>query len=151
MSEERSFEVVDRRRVRAEGAPVSDLPASEPETAAGHEAGDTTHHSPPEHEHEHEYEHEEGAIPDVRVADILRMSVQLLSDKAWVSIGLVPNPATGKVEQNLAEARRAIDAATDVIKHLEADASPMEKRELQNLLQDLRVNFLRQSTAAGSQ
>lgn len=149
MSEERPFEVVDKRRVRAEGTAAEPPPAEAEPTASVTDTPPTTHHSPTEHEHEHD-EAEAGAIPDVRVADILQMGVQLLSEKAWVSLGLVASPATGKVEQDLREARRAIDAAADLIRHLEADASPVEKRELQNLLQDLRINFLRQSSASGN-
>lgn len=165
MSEERSFEVVDKRRVRAEGTAPGGAPAAQEEPVTGSEEVAETGQHPAsghehmhdhehvyEHEHEHEYEEGEvGSIPDVRVADILRMSVQLLSEKAWVSMGLVANPGTGKVEKDLAEARRGIDAAADMIKHLEVGAAPVEKRELQNLLQDLRVNFLRQSTSSGSQ
>jgi hypothetical protein len=52
---------------------------------------------------------------------------------------------TGKIEKNLPEARRAIDALADVIKHLEREATDSEKREMLGNLSNLRINYVRLS------
>jgi hypothetical protein len=130
MSEDRGFEVVDRRRVSADETPE---PEPGPEDTGGAET-----------------EEDDAAgvgqfTPNVSVSSILQMAFGLLHERGWVSLGLVPDPLSGKVEEDLAEARRAIDALADVARHLEADATPEEKRELQVALSNLRINFVQRS------
>ena len=75
-----------------------------------------------------------------------RMTVGLLAEQSWVAMGLVADPITGKIRKNLPDARRGIDALADLLRHLEPDATPEEKRELQMALSNLRVNFIQQSS-----
>jgi hypothetical protein len=82
---------------------------------------------------------------EITVQGVLRFAVEMLSNRAWVSLGLMPNPMSGKIEKDLAEAKRAIDILGDLARHAEAGAEPDEKRDLRNMLADLRVNYLRQS------
>ena len=136
MSEDQGFEVVDRRRVSASGdAPPEDAPSgggAAEEMAPGEEdlLGDLPPFNP---------------LLQMNVGTVLRMTLGLLNDKAWINLGLYPDPITSQVEKNLPEARRAIDAIADLIKHVEADAPPEEKRELQVMLSNLRLNFVKQS------
>lgn len=127
MSEDRGFEVKDRRRVQDTNADVGSAPDSRPD------------------------EELEDEMPpmEVTVQGVLRFSVEMLSNRAWVSMGLSPNPMTGKIERDLDEARRAIDVLGALAPYVEAGAEPQEKRDLRNLLADLRVNFLKQTGSAG--
>lgn len=127
MSEDRGFEVKDRRRVQDTSGDTGSAPDSKPD------------------------EELEDEMPpmEVTVQGVLRFSVEMLSNRAWVSMGLSPNPMTGKIERDLDEARRAIDVLGALAPHVEAGAEPQEKRDLRNLLADLRVNFLRQSGSGG--
>ena len=144
MSEDQGFEVRDRRRVRAdEESPTASASAEAGEASAAAEspeerfdAGEEAMGAGPE-----------GGMPpfELTVSGVLMMTVGLLNEKAWVSMGLVPDPVTGRMDRNLEEARRAIDVVTDLVKHLEPDTSPEEKRELQSMLSTLRLNFVRQS------
>jgi len=127
MSEDRGFEVNDKRRVHA--------PNSETENGAG---------GPPEEEYD-----EGMPSMDITVQGVLRFSIEMLSTRAWSCMGLTPNPMTGKMERDLEEARRAIDVLGALAPHAEVGAEPQEKRDLRNMLADLRVNFLRQSGASG--
>lgn len=127
MSEDRGFEVKDRQRVQDSNG----------------DAG-----TPPDHEAEEEFA--PGGPPmEVTVQGVLRFSVEFLSLCAWTNMGLRPDPVTGKIERNLDEARRAIDVLGALAPHVEAGAEADEKRDLRNLLADLRVNFLRQSNPSG--
>lgn len=133
MSEERPFEVVDRRRVRPGAEEAGDEPHAESARPEG-QAGAGGEPAAPE-----------GEAGGISVDAILWSTAHALHTCAWVAMGLLPDPATGRVARNLEEARRAIDALADLGKHLEATASPQEKRELQVMLTDLRVNFVRQA------
>lgn len=126
MSEDRGFEVRDRRRVQAADDNADNVV----------ETGD-----------EEEFD---GGMPpmEITVQGVLRFSIEMLSNRAWVCMGLTPNPMSGKIERDLDEAKRAIDVLGALAPHAEAGAEPQEKRDLRNMLADLRVNFLRQSTAS---
>lgn len=160
MSEERGFEVVDRRRIQADDESEPAPPAEEQESAAepvaSPEATDpgqetvadpepSTDAAPFEDPGEDAGPGLFGDAPGLSVAGILQMSLGLLNEIAWVKMGMVANPITGKMEKDLGEARKAIDALADMLKHVEADASPEERRELQRSLTDLRINFVQQA------
>lgn len=137
MSEERGFEVVDRRRVNPESLEetedADDAAASASAEASSEEPADFSGFNP---------------FAGITVSGILQMAVGLLSERAWIDMGMVADPGTGQVEKRIEEARRAIDALADLARHLEADASPEEKRELQTMLTNLRLNFVRQRDTA---
>jgi hypothetical protein len=77
--------------------------------------------------------------------DLVRWCVSLLATSAWQEMGLIPDPATNTVERNLDDARLAIDAAAALIEHLRPRAADLERRELDNLLATLRLNFVEQA------
>lgn len=133
--EERGFEVIDRRGSRA---------------ANGNGGADAAQNPGPEEAAGREHDLEQGPPPlEVTVQGVLRFAIDMLSNHAWASMGLIPNPTNGKIERNLDEARRAIDVLADLARHAEAEAEPDEKRDLRNMLADLRVNFIRQSNQPG--
>ncbi len=70
--------------------------------------------------------------------------VSLLASKAWEAMGLVPDAFTKRVERRLDDAQLAIDAAGAVIDSLRAHLSDAERRELETLLTNLRLNFIEQ-------
>ncbi len=81
----------------------------------------------------------------LRAPDLLRWCISLLATSAWQAMGLIPDPATNKVERRLDEARLAIDATASLIEHLRPLAAERERRDLDNLLANLRLNFVEQS------
>lgn len=146
MSEDRGFEVTDKRRRTANGG------ASAEEVTAA--AGGPTPFGPgvqvpgmPNPAGEEDEYTGEGPDPvaDFDVTAILRMTIGIMNEKTWINMGLLANPGSGQVQKNIPEARRGIDLIADLVKHLEPYAEPQEKRELQVLLQNLRINFVRQS------
>ena len=137
MSEERGFEVVDKRGTA--GPPEE--PAAEPETAGAGEEPEEADEEPLDFS---------GFNPfaGITVGGILQMTVSLLSERAWIDMGMVADPGSGQVEKKLDEAKLAIDALTDLSRHLEPLAAPEERRELQTMLTNLRLNFVRQRDGA---
>jgi hypothetical protein len=143
MPEEKPFEVVDRRRVRADG-PDAGESAADPGEPSGvteadlREAMDDAGERPAG-----------AAGPALTVGGILRFTLELLNQRAWIALGLVADPVTGRVEADFAEAKRAIDVLAVLAAHVEADAAPEERRELQTLLSNLRINYVRQTSGSG--
>jgi hypothetical protein len=83
---------------------------------------------------------------------LLHYSLQLFAQHAWISMGLVANPATGQPHADLAEARVAIDTVGDLVSRLESAPESVipsqARRELRNLVNDLRLNYVNQKQAA---
>lgn len=70
--------------------------------------------------------------------------ISLLASKAWEAMGLVPDPATKKLERRLDEARLAIDAAAALVDLIKEQLHDRERRELETLLINLRLNYVEQ-------
>ena len=77
--------------------------------------------------------------------ELLRWIIGVLAGSAWQNLGLVPNPASKKVVRNLEDARLAIDAVASLIEHLKPRVDEKERRDLDTLLANLRLNFVEQS------
>jgi hypothetical protein len=77
--------------------------------------------------------------------DLLASFMSLLAMKAWEGMGLVPNPLTSKTQKNMDDARLAIDAYAAVFELLRSRVEEQPRREMENLLTTLRLNFVDKS------
>lgn len=84
----------------------------------------------------------------LQAADLLRWCVSLLATSAWQAMGLLPDQTTKKTERNLDDARLVIDATGSLIEHLRPRVEASERRELETLLANLRLNFVEQTNKA---
>jgi hypothetical protein len=95
-------------------------------------------------------DHERRAVPleAISTRELLVWILGVLGAKAWQGMGLVVNPASGKIEKNLEDAKTAIDAFAGVLDavrpHLEAQA----RLDTESLLTTLRLNFVEKSTGS---
>lgn len=78
----------------------------------------------------------------VSVYAVIMAMLDQVAGVAWSKLGLQPDPFTGKMDFDLVQAKVAIDVVSDVARHLEATLDEADKRQLQNLLRDLRANYL---------
>jgi hypothetical protein len=127
--EEKGFEVVDKRKVTMD------------------EDGEI--HTHPENETPEVHEDEGpdlSGLPPVDILSLIRYFMSMLSAQSWQWMGLVKNPATGNIEQDLDQAKTAIDTIAAMVQVLEPKVTQAEKDELQRLLSDLRINFVQQSS-----
>jgi hypothetical protein len=77
------------------------------------------------------------------------MMFETITHVSWQKLGLQPDTITGKLEVNLSEAKVGIDLATHLAGVLESQLDDEDRRRVQNLMRDLRINFLqRNSTEA---
>jgi hypothetical protein len=65
--------------------------------------------------------------------------------QAWVALGKVANPATGKVERELPMARAMIDLLVELDGRTEGNRSEEETRILQGAITELRLNYVEEA------
>ncbi len=83
--------------------------------------------------------------PELNVYSLLRMSVGMYAEQAWIHLGLRPDPSSGKTETNLPLAKVAIDTVTFTVEQLQPDLDASEVRELETLLANLRINYVQRT------
>lgn len=76
---------------------------------------------------------------------VLAVMLDQMAGVAWQKMGLQPDPFTGTMVKDSAQARVAIDVVESLAKSLDPELGEEDKRQIQNLLRDLRVNFVEQS------
>ena len=68
--------------------------------------------------------------------------VEMFRVQAWVSLGKVMHPATGKLERDLPGARLMIDLLAELETRTEGNRSEDETRLIRGTLTELRLNYL---------
>ena len=157
--EHEEFKVVDRRKTRKKKAEQPSQPAAEePVVAAPQEAPSAAKPEPePEAKAEEAPKAEPGQpseqVPTLDAYSAVRWCIAFLTAQAWQWMGLVADPASGQVRKDLAQARLSIDSVAGLVNALASPPGlgriePAERRELENLVSNLRLNFVNQSQAA---
>ena len=132
---EKGYEVIDKRKVKlGEDGEVY----TEPEAEQVEEKVEA--------EVDEEAEQEDLGFPPTDVYTMLRSFISLLGMHAWQWMGLIKNPSTNELTKDLVQAKTAIDAIAALASQLEGHADAAEQRELRNMLSDLRINFVQQSS-----
>ena len=87
----------------------------------------------------------EQELEPLDVYALLRVMVAQLSSAAWQKMGLQPDPFTNALHRDTEQARVAIDCVGLVAEKLLPQLHGQEAQDLQSMLTDLRLNFVRQS------
>ncbi len=122
---ERAAEAV---KASADEAPETEQPEAEPEPAEPEEVPTA--------------EPTEATLPPVTVPDLLTSFCAMLIGQGWQKLGLVVDPATGDIAQDLEQARLAIDSLAALADQLGEHLTDEEKRELDAALANLRLNYV---------
>ena len=131
--EEPGFRVTDRRGTEREESHEPSEAEAPPERGGA---------PPPE---AREAEAEGADIRSLPVGHLVRVFIAELHARAWIHMGLVVDPATNLVGKDLAQARLAIDCIGGLVEQIAPAAAKPERDEMERMLADLRINFLRQS------
>lgn len=150
--QEPNFEIIDRRRVSAEGdeeAPPEQTGETEPKAHAEAEAeappGESAEPSEAAADAEAKADAEEAREARPMTAeDIVTMSIGLLQQQAWVNMGLVMNPATKAVTKDMEQAKLAIDAVAALVDLIAPRLEEDAQRELRAMVSDLQINYVQQ-------
>lgn len=105
-----------------------------------------------EEQHQHsqseETTQEQQEREPAHVLVLVQWMIDELQAQAWVNMGLWKEPITGELRTDLSQAKIAVDcvaALAEVVKpHLPDD----QRRDLDRLLTDLRLNFVQRSAEA---
>jgi hypothetical protein len=127
--EEEEFVKVDKRASREVEEPAE--PAAAPEAPPAEPGPEP---SAPEEER-----------PQLTVHNLLRMTVGMFAEQAWIHLGLRMDPGTSKTETNLPLATIAIDTVAFMVEKLQPDLDSQDKRELDALLANLRINYVQRA------
>ena len=73
------------------------------------------------------------------------MAAQQFAEVAWQKLGLQPDMFTQKIEKNLPEAKVAIDLVTHITATVESELDEEDRRQMQNLVANLRLNYVQKS------
>ncbi|MFM8431720.1 MAG: DUF1844 domain-containing protein [Bacteroidota bacterium] len=68
--------------------------------------------------------------------------VAIFHGSAMVALGKIQNPATGKIERDIEQARQAIDMLEMLRSKTEGRLSSNEQRMLDSALTELRLNYI---------
>ncbi|MBC7286609.1 MAG: DUF1844 domain-containing protein [Armatimonadetes bacterium] len=79
------------------------------------------------------------------VYDVLRFTLGLLIEQAWIHLGIRLAPGAAETRTDLPKARVAIDAAMAVYEHLKPAVSEDDRKEIELALTNLRLNFARKA------
>lgn len=80
---------------------------------------------------------------------LLVQLVAMFQFAAMQQMGKIPNPATGKIESNLEQARLSIDMIEMLQARTAADRTHDESEFLDKVLFELRMNYIDESKRAG--
>jgi hypothetical protein len=72
----------------------------------------------------------------------LKLFLSILADQAWRKMGMIADPRTNKVEKDMNQAKTAINCFQFMLKELETHLTEDEKNKLNNVLNDLQINFV---------
>lgn len=121
---EEELNVVDKQ-VNADSAAVETTPEPEPDV-----------------------ENPLGKMPNLSPRDRLLMSIDILSQGAWISMGFISNPGSGQIEKDLDKAKVAIDCVAFLAQKVESELDDSTQRELKSLVSNLQVNFVQLKSAS---
>jgi len=82
-------------------------------------------------------------IASLDVHSLLGLFLGILAEKAWQTLGLRTKTGTDKVETDFDQARVAIDTVGFLAEKLELRLPEDEKRRLEGLVADLKLNYVR--------
>jgi hypothetical protein len=85
-------------------------------------------------------------VEEVDVLDLARMTIGIFVQEAWIGMGVQARQGTAETRVDLQNARIAISMVEAIGGKLADDALEDEQRTIENLLTDLRVNYLRVSS-----
>lgn len=81
--------------------------------------------------------------------DVLTMALWMVGEmqaQAWIKMGLWKDPVSGELQTDLSQAKIAIDCVSAMAEVLKPHLSDAQRRDLERLLTDLRLNFVQRST-----
>jgi hypothetical protein len=146
--EETGFTFVDKRRTAPEAAPEPSLPITPETSSAETSSAEAPTESDPATDLDSTADSDLAADAAPTTYDMIGYCINLLASQAWQKLGLLADPQTGEAQPDLAEAKVAIDAVSDLAARMDTAPDsiipPDLRRDLRTLVNDLRLNYVSQ-------
>lgn len=81
-------------------------------------------------------------------ADVVAVALWMIGElqaQAWIKLGLWKDPVSGELRTELPQAKIAIDCVAALAEVLKPHITDSQRRDLERLLTDLRLNFVQRS------
>ncbi|MDI9636518.1 DUF1844 domain-containing protein [Kamptonema cortianum] len=89
----------------------------------------------------------EEQTPDaIDIHQVIAIMIDQVAAIGWQKLGLQPDPLSGKMAQDLTQAKVAIDVVADLAKYLEGKLDDQDQRQIHNLVSDLRINYVQRTS-----
>ncbi len=96
-----------------------------------------------EYESEHEKDENLKLYPDMLpLATLFVWFMGILNSKAWEYLGLIINPETKDIKQDLKKAKVSIDSFEYLLNQIRNELNSEEKRQLGDMLANLQMNYV---------
>lgn len=84
----------------------------------------------------------------ISVYDVIVIMIDQIAGLAWQKLGLQPDMVTGQIHKDVAEAKVAIDLVAQLAAQVETRLDADDRREMQKLISNLRLNYVEKSKEA---
>lgn len=131
--EENGFTFVDKRHTSASASESAEAPASPTASreAAPTEAAETG---------------PTGPLHKLTVRDRILMCLDILSQGAWIAMGVLEDPATHERTSDLAAAKRAIDGVAALAELVKPELDPATQRDVDALVSEMKLEYVRRKS-----
>ena len=68
--------------------------------------------------------------------------IGILNGKAWEYLGLMMNPETKEIKQDLKKAKISIDSIEFLLNQIKTELKDEDKKEMENILANLQMNYV---------
>jgi hypothetical protein len=93
---------------------------------------------------------QESTNSPINIYQHLAIVLDQIASVCWQKLGLQPDIMTGRIEPDLAQAKVAVDVAGYLAGIVEAQLDEDDRRQVQRLVHDLRLNYVQKSREAGT-
>jgi hypothetical protein len=84
------------------------------------------------------------------VYDLMVVMIDQTASVAWQKLGLQPDMMTGTIQRDIPQAKVAIDLVAYLAGQVEPKLDDEDRREMQKLVSNLRLNYVEKSREEGS-
>lgn len=95
-----------------------------------------------ENEEVKEEEKQKESLKEPDLPTLFVWFISMLSGKAWEYLGLIMNPETKKINQDLKEAKIAIDTVAFLFDQIKDTLTKEDFKRIENLVANLRMNYV---------
>lgn len=95
-----------------------------------------------ENEEVKEEEKQKESLKEPNLPTLFVWFISMLSGKAWEYLGLIMNPETKKINQDLKEAKIAIDTVAFLFDQIKDTLTEEDFKRIENLVANLRMNYV---------